>query len=58
MHVAKTAKEEGVSVKLYHSGAFQTYSDGRTQPKYSNELRSICDEREIINADLIEKCSF
>lgn len=43
--VVKTAKDEGVSVKLYHSGAFQTYPDGRTQPKYSNELWSICDER-------------
>ena len=56
--VVKTAKDEGVSVKLYHSGAFQTYPDGRTQPKYSNELWSICDEREIITADLIKKCAF
>jgi uncharacterized LabA/DUF88 family protein len=53
----KTAKDEGVSVKLYHSGAFQTI-DGHTMPKYSNELWQICDEREIISSALIEKCKF
>lgn len=54
----KTAKDEGISVKLYHSGAFVTYPGGRTLPKYSNELWQNCDEREIINASLVNKCEF
>ena len=50
------AKDEGVSVKLYHSGCFQTTPEGHTMPKYSNELWQICDEREVINAGLIKQC--
>lgn len=53
----KTAKDEGVSIKLYHSGAFQTI-DGHTMPKYSNELWQMCDERETINSTLIDQCEF
>jgi len=56
--VVKVAKDEGVSVKLYHSGSFQTMPDGRKLPKYSNELWQACDEREPISADLINKCKF
>jgi uncharacterized LabA/DUF88 family protein len=52
----KTAKDEGVSVKLYHSGAFQTTEDGHTMPKYSNELWQTCDERETIDIKLIDQC--
>jgi len=51
----KAAKDEGVSIKLYHSGAFQT-TDGHTMPKYSNELWQICDERETIGNALIDQC--
>lgn len=53
----KTAKDEGVSIKLYHSGVFQT-TDGHTMPKYSNELWQICDERETISNTLIDQCRF
>jgi len=52
----QTDKDEGVSVKLYHSGAFQTMPDGRTQPKYSNDLWQVCDEREMITRTLIDRC--
>jgi len=54
----KAAKDDGVSVKLYHSGVFQTTLDGHTIPKYSNELWQICDEREIISSTLIKQCAF
>jgi uncharacterized LabA/DUF88 family protein len=54
----KAAKDDGVAVKLYHSGVFQTTLDGHTIPKYSNELWQICDEREIISDSLIKQCSF
>jgi uncharacterized LabA/DUF88 family protein len=54
----KAAKDDGVSVKLYHSGVFQTTLDGHTIPKYSNELWQICDEREIISDSLIKQCTF
>lgn len=54
----KAAKDDGVSVKLYHSGVFQTTLDGHTIPKYSNELWQICDEREIISDSLIKQCAF
>jgi uncharacterized LabA/DUF88 family protein len=54
----QTAKDEGVSIKLYHSGCFQTMPDGRKLPKYSNELWEKCDEREAIDITLIEKCEF
>jgi uncharacterized LabA/DUF88 family protein len=54
----KAAKDDGVSVKLYHSGVFQTTLDGHTMPKYSNELWQTCDEREIISDTLIKTCSF
>jgi uncharacterized LabA/DUF88 family protein len=54
----KTAKDEGVSIKLYYSGAFQTTPDGHTMPKYSNELWQNCDEREEINITLIDQCRF
>ena len=54
----KTAKDEGVSVTLYHSGSFQITPDGHKMPKYSNELWQTCDERQIINATLIKKCKF
>lgn len=56
--VVRATKDEGVSVKLYHSGNFTTTSDGRSQPKYSNELWNECDEREIITKDLIDCCRF
>lgn len=51
----KVARDEGVSVKLYHSGAFQKMGD-KLLPKYSNELWEVCDEREVITAELIDKC--
>ncbi len=54
----KAAKDDGVSIKLYHSGAFQSTPDGHTMPKYSNELWQICDEREIISDALIKQCAF
>jgi uncharacterized LabA/DUF88 family protein len=54
----KAAKDDGVSVKLYHSGVFQTTLDGHTIPKYSNELWQVCDEREIISDSLIKQCAF
>lgn len=53
----KAAKDDGVSVKLYHSGTFAEIN-GKMQPKYSNELWQICDERETLNGDLIKKCAF
>jgi len=54
--VVKAAKDEGVSVKLYHSGAFQLTPEGRRLPKYSNELWDACDERVIIDSSLINQC--
>ena len=54
----KAAKDDGVSVKLFHSGVFQTTLDGHSMPKYSNELWQICDEREIISDSLIKQCAF
>lgn len=52
----KAAKEEAVSVKLYHSGGYQTLQNGRRVLKYSNELWEACDERAIIDQDLIDQC--
>lgn len=52
----KVAKDEGVSVKLYHSGSAQVMSDGRRLPKYSNELWDACDERAVIDQELIDRC--
>lgn len=54
----KVAKDEGVSVKLYHSGAFQETNDGRRLPKYSNELWDNCDERAVLDSKLIDLCKF
>jgi len=54
----KTAKDEGVSIKLHYSGTFQTTPDGHTMPKYSNELWQNCDEREEISIALIDQCRF
>jgi uncharacterized LabA/DUF88 family protein len=53
----QTAKDDGVMVKLYHSGKFQMIG-GHQMPKFSNELWQICDEREVINQAFIDKCKF
>lgn len=54
----KAAKDEGVSITLYHSIAFQTTVDGHKMPKYSNELWGTCDDRLPIDAQLIDQCRF
>lgn len=54
----QTAKDEGASVKLFHSGSFVRLPNGRKQPKFSNELWQICDEREVINRHLINQLKF
>lgn len=54
----KTAKDEGVSVTMYHSGAFQKDANGRMHPKYSNEMWDACDDRIVLDNKLIEKCKF
>lgn len=54
----QTAKDEGVSVKLLHSGSFVNLPNGKQQPKFSNELWQICDEREIINQQLINQWKY
>lgn len=53
--VVDAAKDEGVSVTLYHSGALQTTSEGLQVKKYSDELWQACDQREPITKDLIDK---
>jgi uncharacterized LabA/DUF88 family protein len=54
----KAAKDEGVSITLYHSGAFQDTPDGHKMPKYSNELWGACDDRKVIDQTLIDQCRF
>jgi uncharacterized LabA/DUF88 family protein len=54
----KASKDEGVSVTMYHSGAFQADENGRLHPKYSNELWEACDDRRVIDKKLIEQCKF
>jgi uncharacterized LabA/DUF88 family protein len=54
----KAAKDEGVSVTMYHSGAFQADENGRFHPKYSNELWDVCDDRKVIDSRLIDPCKF
>jgi len=54
----KAAKDEGVSVRLYHSGAYQVTPEGRNLLKYSNELWDACDERTVIDDKLIDMCRF
>jgi uncharacterized LabA/DUF88 family protein len=54
----KTAKDEGVSVTMYHSGAFQRDADGHMHPKYSNELWDACDTRLVLDDRLINQCKF
>lgn len=54
----QTAKNEGVSVKLFHSGSFTTLPNGKRQPKFSNELWQTCDERQVINQQLIDQWKF
>jgi len=53
----KAAKDEGVSVTLYHSISVQDVG-GRKLLKYSNELWDACDERESIDNDLVNRCKF
>jgi len=52
----QAAKDEGVSVKLFHSGAFQRMPNGKMQPKYSNDLWTACDERQVIDENLVKQC--
>jgi len=54
----QTAKNEGVSVKLFHSGNFTILPSGKRQPKFSNELWQTCDEREPISQQLIDQWKF
>jgi uncharacterized LabA/DUF88 family protein len=54
----QTAKNEGVSVKLIHSGNFAVLSNGKNVPKYSNELWQMCDERQPISQQLIDVWKF
>ncbi len=54
--VVEAAKDEGVSVKLFHSGSFQVTPNGHKQPKYSNELWQKCDERQVVDDTLIRQC--
>ena len=53
--VVRAAKDEGVIVKLYHSGGLQEVN-GRMLKKYSDELWKECDEREPLTKDLIDRC--
>lgn len=55
--VVRAARDEGVSVHLYYSSAFQNIG-GKQLPKYSNELWDCCDERTAIDGQLINNCSF
>ena len=54
----KAAKDEGVSVTLYHSNSFVVSYSGHKMPKYSNELWGVCDDRKPIDSTLIEQCRF
>jgi len=54
----QTAKNEGVSVKLIHSGNFSVLPNGKQLPKFSNELWQICDERQPISQQLIDRWKF
>lgn len=56
--VVKAAKDEGVSVTLYHSKALHTIQGdytGKQVKKYSDELWQTCDERREITQSLIDK---
>ncbi len=54
--VVRAARDEGVSIHLYHSGGDQTLPDGRKVRKYSDELWQSCDERTVIDPNLINSC--
>ena len=54
----QTAKDEGVSVKLIHSGNFSVLPNGKKLPKFSNELWQMCDERQPISQQLINQWKF
>lgn len=54
--VVKAAKDEGVSVKLYYSGFIEITDDGKRRRSYSNELWDACDERVVIDENLINNC--
>jgi uncharacterized LabA/DUF88 family protein len=51
----KVARDEAVSVHLYHSGGTQLIQ-GRHIRKYSDELWDACDDRTVIDSKLIDAC--
>jgi len=53
----QVAKDEGVSITLYHS-AFHETEDGSSFSGYSNALWDLCDERKLIDKALIERCRY
>ncbi len=53
--VVRAAKDDAVSVHLYHSGGMQVLQ-GRNLRKYSQELWDACDERSVIDSNLINGC--
>jgi hypothetical protein len=53
----KAAKDECVSLKLYHSGNFEIIN-GQRRPKISYELWETCDQRDPVDVYLINQCRF